>query len=142
MAKSSDMVYEKDIAPIFKKLDSAIKQLQHAAYKFDGRAAGLAAQAISAEGKYNSAAKSKLFAEIRTVNAQYKTLERAFLYSKGLDGRDWFKHVVFAPGKWTGYSGDTYPGLVEAIQAGDKKALVRWAGIIEKIVKKAAGVLR
>ncbi|KAH0089589.1 hypothetical protein KCU66_g17821, partial [Aureobasidium melanogenum] len=68
-------------------------------------------------------------------------LERAFLFPKGLDGRSWFKHVVFAPGKWTGYAGDTYPGLVEAIQAGDKKALYRWAGIIEGVVWRAASVL-
>ncbi|KAH0406001.1 hypothetical protein KCU90_g24498, partial [Aureobasidium melanogenum] len=87
------------------------------------------------------AATNRLFAEIRAVNAQYKMLERAFLFPKGLDGRSWFKHVVFAPGKWTGYAGDTYPGLVEAIQAGDKKALYRWAGIIEGVVWRAASVL-
>ncbi|KAH0069469.1 hypothetical protein KCU96_g17370, partial [Aureobasidium melanogenum] len=119
----------------------AIEYLQRAAHSFDARAAGLAAQATAIEGKHNPAATNRLFAEIRAVNAQYKMLERAFLFPKGLDGRSWFKHVVFAPGKWTGYAGDTYPGLVEAIQAGDKKALYRWAGIIEGVVWRAASVL-
>ncbi|KAI5269442.1 putative glutamate carboxypeptidase [Aureobasidium subglaciale] len=140
MAEASDMAHEEKTAP-FKHLDKAIGHLQHAAKSFDARAAGLAAQASAAEGTYNPAATKKLFAKIRAVNTQYKVLERAFLYPKGLDGRSWFKHVVFAPGKWTGYAGDTFPGLVEAIQAGDKKALHRWAGIIEGIVWKAAGVL-
>lgn len=43
--------------------------------------------------------------EIRKLNTQYKYLERDFLYAEGLDSRPWFKHVVFAPGLWTGYAG-------------------------------------
>ena len=39
------------------------------------------------------------------TNGKYKRFERVFLYEPGLDGRDWYKHVVFAPGLWTGYSG-------------------------------------
>ena len=42
------------------------------------------------------------------TNYKYKTLERAFLYEEGLDGRSWFKHVVFAPGLWTGYAGGEF----------------------------------
>jgi N-acetylated-alpha-linked acidic dipeptidase len=145
MANSSGMAFkdkeDKEDESIFVDLDLAINYLQRAAHSFDARAASLAAQAAAAEGKPNTAATTKLFAEIRAVNTQYKFLERAFLFPKGLDGRGWFKHVVFAPGKWTGYAGDTYPGLVEAIQAGDKKALYRWAGIIEGVVWRAAGVL-
>lgn len=42
---------------------------------------------------------------IRRLNTKYKRVERHFLHSAGLDGRSWFKHVVFAPGLWTGYAG-------------------------------------
>lgn len=45
-------------------------------------------------------------------NLRYKRLERAFLYEGGLDGRNWFKHVVFAPGLWTGYSGGEFSSLI------------------------------
>jgi N-acetylated-alpha-linked acidic dipeptidase len=145
MANSSGMSFrdkeEEEDVSMFVDLDLAIDYLQRAAHSFDARAADLAVQATEAQSKPNTAATIKLFADIRAVNKQYKVLERAFLFPKGLDGRGWFKHVVFAPGKWTGYAGDTYPGLVEAIQAGDKKALYRWAGIIEGIVWRAAGVL-
>ena len=64
--------------------------------------------------------KFRLLLEVRGVNAKYKAIERQFLYEPGLDNRPWFKHVVFAPGVWTGYSGATYPGLVESFDAGDK----------------------
>ncbi|KAF2748458.1 Zn-dependent exopeptidase [Sporormia fimetaria CBS 119925] len=59
--------------------------------------------------------KVKLYYDIRQVNTKYKFLERKFLFKRGLPDRPWFKHLVFAPGKWTGYSGETLPALVEAI---------------------------
>jgi N-acetylated-alpha-linked acidic dipeptidase len=54
---------------------------------------------------WNIVEKIRLGYTIVRVNRRYKLLERSFLYEGGLDGRDWFKHVVFAPGIWTGYSG-------------------------------------
>ncbi|KKY14828.1 putative glutamate carboxypeptidase [Diplodia seriata] len=86
--------------------------------------------------------KVALYRKVRAVNAKYKFLERQFLFAGGLDGRPWFKHVVFAPGLWTGYAGATFPGLVEAVQFGDRAAAEKWAGIIKGLVYKAAGSLR
>lgn len=123
----------------FKGLEKSLAYLQSTAESFDAHAALLASLTVTPQ---SPAATKKLFASVRAVNAQYKFLERAFLYPKGLDGRSWFKHVVFAPGKWTGYAGATYPGLVEAVQGGDEEALRRWAGIIEGAVWRAVGVLR
>lgn len=58
---------------------------------------------------WNIIAKIRLGLTIIKVNKQYKYLERAFLFVGGLDGRDWFKHIVFAPGLWTGYAGGKFP---------------------------------
>ncbi|KAG7132369.1 glutamate carboxypeptidase like protein [Verticillium longisporum] len=71
------------------------------------------------------------------VNAAYKGFERHFLHPEGLDGRDWFKHVVFAPGLWTGYAGAVFPGLQESIDARDYVNAVRWAGIIGESLESA-----
>ncbi|SPO07642.1 related to glutamate carboxypeptidase II [Cephalotrichum gorgonifer] len=79
-----------------------------------------------------------LFAQI---NLKYKRVERAFLYEGGLDGRQWFKHVVFAPGLWTGYAGAVFPGLLESIEAKDFANAVRWAGIIDTCIADAVKVL-
>lgn len=54
---------------------------------------------------WNVIRRVKLVRTIIKVNRQYKFLERNFLFEGGLDGRSWFKHVVYAPGLWTGYSG-------------------------------------
>jgi N-acetylated-alpha-linked acidic dipeptidase len=122
----------------FKRLHKAAQHLQHKARSFDAHATTLATQAGSDIPWWKWLSKLKLYAEIRKVNTQYKYLERQFLYDKGLDGRTWFKHVVFAPGLWTGYAGAVFPGLVESIDAGDWDGVVRWVGIIEGSLHKAA----
>ncbi|CAK7221676.1 hypothetical protein SCUCBS95973_004579 [Sporothrix curviconia] len=76
--------------------------------------------------------------QVAHVNRRYQYLERKFLYEGGLDEREWFKHVIFAPGVWTGYSGAVFPGLVESIDAGNWTNAVRWAGIIEERLHAAA----
>ena len=64
------------------------------------------------------------------MNDRLKYLERAFLWEKGLDGRNWFKHVVFAPGRWTGYAGATFPGLVESVEDGNVGGVYKWISIV------------
>lgn len=119
-------------------LERAVHHLQLVATRFDARATHLAALAAEPNAPDMPApARAQLFAEVRAVNVRYKYLERAFLYPKGLDTRPWFKHVVFAPGLWTGYAGATFPGLVESVQFGDDEGLKRWAGIIEGTVWRA-----
>lgn len=104
-----------DFAPLY----NAISQFQDVAANFDAYAEDLNDQLGDDVPWYHWWKKVKLYLQIRVANAKYKGIERAFLYEPGLDGRDWFKHVVFAPGIWTGYSGATFPGLVESFQAGD-----------------------
>ncbi|KAI9171789.1 putative glutamate carboxypeptidase [Paramyrothecium foliicola] len=84
---------------------------------------------------WNLIGKLKLGLAIVKVNHRYKYLERSFLFDGGLDGRSWFKHVVFAPGLWTGYAGAVFPGLVESIDAKDYNNGLKWAGIVEKLAK-------
>uniref|UniRef100_L2FB14 Glutamate carboxypeptidase 2 n=1 Tax=Colletotrichum fructicola (strain Nara gc5) TaxID=1213859 RepID=L2FB14_COLFN len=86
---------------------------------------------------WNIIRKIKLGLAFVWVNKSYKGIERNFLYPGGLDGRSWFKHVVFAPGLWTGYAGAVYPGLQESIDAKDYINAVKWSGIINECVASA-----
>ncbi|KAJ0352017.1 hypothetical protein COL154_003819 [Colletotrichum chrysophilum] len=86
---------------------------------------------------WNIIRKIKLGLAFVWVNKSYKGIERNFLYPGGLDGRSWFKHVVFAPGLWTGYAGAVYPGLQESIDAKDYFNAVKWSGIINECVASA-----
>lgn len=106
--------------PSFTLLENAISRLHNAATTFDARAAALTSKISEGVPWWRWWLKAQLYAEVKRVNEGYKYLERNFLYEKGLDGRSWFKHVVFAPGVWTGYAGATFPGLVECVDNGDR----------------------
>jgi N-acetylated-alpha-linked acidic dipeptidase len=51
-------------------------------------------------------------------------VEQDLLAPEGLTGRPWFKHTIYAPGSYTGYSAEAMPGVVEAMAKNDP-ALVR-----------------
>jgi N-acetylated-alpha-linked acidic dipeptidase len=126
----------------FDRLYSAVFNLTKAATTLDERAAELLRKAESHIPWWRWPERLKLGFQIRKVNTQYKLLERAFLYSDGLDGRSWFKHIVFAPGLWTGYAGAVFPGLMESIDARDKERFAKWMGIAERAIVKATESIR
>ncbi|KAK0753907.1 hypothetical protein B0T18DRAFT_315200 [Schizothecium vesticola] len=113
------------------KLYAAAWKLKKAAVYLDARAAELEERVKMHVPWWKWPKWLRLAIEIRKVNTKYKYLERSFLYEEGLDSRPWFKHVVFAPGLWTGYSGAVFPGLVESIDVEDWTNAKRWVDIIE-----------
>lgn len=123
----------------FDTLDGAVAHFHFAAAIHDGTAAELLQKVLDNDIPWwKWWEKVKLYYDIRRVNTKYKFLERKFLYKEGLDERPWFKHVVFAPGKWTGYAGATFPGIVEALEEGNKTAANKWIRIATELVNGAA----
>ncbi|CAK4031777.1 Zn-dependent exopeptidase [Lecanosticta acicola] len=131
----------------FRKIENAIAYFQDVCAEFDSKAARLehlllfSSSSSSEGGKMTTQRKADLYSAVRATNTKYKFLERQFLHPEGLDSRSWFKHVVFAPGRWTGYAGATFPGLVEAIEDQDPKGVEKWAGIITGRVYAGANLL-
>lgn len=125
----------------FSPLESAISALQHTAISFDARASALSTQIRAGIPWWKWWQRAQLYYAVQSVNGKYKLFERQFLYQKGLDGRPWYKHVVFAPGLWTGYAGVTFAGIVEAVEKGDEAGVRRWCGIVRGRVKRAEELL-
>ena len=73
---------------------------------------------------------------ISVVNHKYRDFQRGFISQGGLPERQFYKHVVNAPGIDTGYAPVTYPGITEALQAGNLKRAKEW------VSKTAKGILR
>lgn len=126
---------------IFSPLDNAIEVFQRASATFDYRASILSKAAGSQTPPNELNGLNELYRSIRTINTKYKLLERQFLYAPGLDSRTWFKHVIFAPGLWTGYAGVAFPGLAEAIEDKNQTAIEKWVGIIEATINRATDLL-
>lgn len=79
----------------------------------------------------------KILARFQVLNSKAKYLERHFLAYRGLTGRPWFRHTVYASGRNTGYAGQVYPGLTEGIEDGNLDEVRKWLFIINGITKKA-----
>ena len=122
------------------RLKDAITRLRAASVELDGRAGELSDRLEKIQDR-SWRQDRELQRQAKVVNDLYKYLELQFLYEKGLDGRSWFKHTVFAPGLWTGYAGATFPGLVESLEAANQTSFDRWQAIITGQVYEATSLL-
>ncbi|MBL8267530.1 transferrin receptor-like dimerization domain-containing protein [Steroidobacter sp.] len=107
----------------FAALDSVVARLKSSAERYD---AAYLAQA--------SASSPLPAAKRRQLNALLQGMEQTLITPQGLPGRDWYKHMVYAPGLLTGYGVKTLPGIREPSEAG------RWAEV-QQYVKTTADVL-
>jgi N-acetylated-alpha-linked acidic dipeptidase len=87
-------------------------------------------------------------AALHAVNDRLVQSERALLSADGLKNRPWYKHLLYAPGFYTGYGVKTMPGIREAIEQ-DKWAevngeIIRVAGALQReaaLLNEASGLL-
>jgi N-acetylated-alpha-linked acidic dipeptidase len=90
-------------------LENAVDHLKRSAKDYD--------TALAAKGAGQSNAnKAKLIELARQT-------EQSLVVDVGLPGRDWYKHLIYAPGRYTGYDPKTLPGVREAIEE------ERWADV-------------
>ena len=95
------------------------------------RAAAQYAQALTAVQAGGGAALAK--PEIAAINASIMRSEQALLHPDGLPNRPWYRHLIYAPGFYTGYGVKTVPGVREAIeqhQWGEADAQIVKAGSV------------
>jgi N-acetylated-alpha-linked acidic dipeptidase len=50
------------------------------------------------------------------VASLMQTIDQTLAPAVGLPERTWFKNLIYAPGRYTGYGAKTLPGLTEAIE--------------------------
>ena len=72
----------------------------------------------------------------------YRT-ERALTDASGLEGRDWYRHLIYAPGFYTGYGVKTMPGVREAVEdkpdlAVAQREAARVAAAIQRLATQVA----
>ncbi|KAJ7498642.1 Zn-dependent exopeptidase [Mycena latifolia] len=62
---------------------------------------------------------------VTKANKKLAAFERGFLSEEGIKGREWYKHLVVAPGRWLGYGATTFPALHEALSIDKDVALAK-----------------
>ena len=53
---------------------------------------------------------------LRALNAKLRDAEPQLIDAAGLPNRPWYRHLLYAPGLYTGYSVKTIPGVREGIE--------------------------
>ena len=74
-------------------------------------------------------------ASIQSLNARLIQSERKLASADGLPGRPWFKHMIYAPGFYTGYGVKTIPGVREAIEQKKWKEAEQQIAIVGTILQ-------
>jgi N-acetylated-alpha-linked acidic dipeptidase len=105
----------------FAELDNAVAKLEQSAKAFDQEYArlGAAADAAGTAGR-------------ERVNASLTILEQNLMDSQGLPGREWYQHMIYAPGLHTGYGVKTLPGIREAIEERRWDEANQYMGVVSR----------
>ncbi|TYZ68542.1 hypothetical protein PybrP1_007697 [[Pythium] brassicae (nom. inval.)] len=78
----------------------------------------------------------------RALNDKLVRLERFLLADAGLPHRPWYKHVIFGPGFYEGYSGAAFPGIDDALAFGDNATVIQaHVDDVARVVQRAADFL-
>jgi N-acetylated-alpha-linked acidic dipeptidase len=115
----------------FAPFDNAASALSESAHRYD-RALGASRAALVA----NPAA-------LGALNAKLRQAELQLVDDAGLPRRAWYRHLIYAPGFYTGYGVKTVPGVREGIEQGRydeaeaeavraSRALMRLAALIDR----------
>lgn len=107
-----------NFAPLLKAVDS----LDRAAARY--------------EKAYTAAIAGSSTSRVTAINNRLLQAERALTSADGLSGRPWYRHLLYAPGFYTGYGVKTVPGVREAVEQG------LWRDADREILRAAAAVER
>jgi N-acetylated-alpha-linked acidic dipeptidase len=105
----------------FPELDNAVAKLEQSAKAFDKEYARL-----------DAADNGRDSAERERINAMLVVLEQTLTTPHGLPGREWYQHMVYAPGMHTGYGVKTLPGIREAIEERRWDEANQYVGVVSR----------
>lgn len=91
-----------DVPPAleFAALDKAAESLNRSAQRYEEALAGAPLDRLN----------------LPEINRQLLESERRLTDPAGLPGRPWYRHLIYAPGEYSGYGAKTIPGVREAIE--------------------------
>jgi N-acetylated-alpha-linked acidic dipeptidase len=79
--------------------------------------------------------------DVVKLNAALRQTEAAFLWPNGLPNRPWYRHTIYAPGEFTGYSAVEIPGVNEAIDAHNPELASAQLTVLATVLDRAAQTL-
>jgi len=123
-----------------RKLDSAIDQnaMNDAIKNFGEEATRIERERQQLVAQGSSASSAKL----RRLNDALMLTERAFIDDRGLHGRPWYKHEIYAPGIFTGYASQPLTDFRQALDDRNTTNLKEGLQRIVAAINRGTEVLR
>jgi N-acetylated-alpha-linked acidic dipeptidase len=112
----------------FSELDNAVMKLEQSAKAFDKEYARL-----------NSTGDPANRVKREQVNATLTIIEQSLMDPHGLPGREWYQHMIYAPGLHTGYGVKTLPGIREAIEERRWDEANQYIGVVSRALNAYSG---
>jgi N-acetylated-alpha-linked acidic dipeptidase len=112
----------------FAAMDNAIESLSRAASRFELAQAAALGRTMDR-------------ATVAEVNGMLKDVERTLTSDQGLPRRPWYRHLLYAPGYYTGYGVKTMPAAREAIEQKQWAEAEREMARIAAALESASGLL-
>src|SRR5207253_3694727 len=81
-------------------------------------------------------------ADLAAINQRLIMAERDLIEPAGLPDRPWYRHVIYAPGLYTGYGVKTIPGVREAVDASNYARAAEQAAIVIRALQRATKTLQ
>jgi len=79
--------------------------------------------------------------DLAKLNRALRQTEAALISEAGLPNRLWYRHTIYAPGEYTGYSAVVIPGVNEAIDARDANRAAQQLNVLAQALERAARTL-
>jgi N-acetylated-alpha-linked acidic dipeptidase len=117
----------------FAPLDKALASLGAAAKEYD---------AAFVTASQSGALFRKTDADRATLNLLLFQSERKAMSENGLPRRPWFQYAFYAPGFYTGYSAKTFPGVREAIEAGNWAEAADQAKVLVGVIDRVTAQIQ
>ncbi|MBD0371266.1 MAG: M28 family metallopeptidase [Pyrinomonadaceae bacterium] len=121
-------------------LNDAIKDFMEEAVRVDRRRREAVTEFEMARTATNESSRRE-GERLRRINDALINTERALTDARGLRGRPWYKHQIYAPGYYTGYAAQPLPDLRRAIDDRNTANAREAAARITEAIKRATEAL-
>ncbi len=115
----------------FAPMQNAADILTHSAERYERALTGAQANVGNASNA----------AQLNDLNRRLIGTERALTSDAGLPRRPWFKHLLYAPGVYSGYAAKTVPGVREGIEENRYPEAEQEIGRVAKALRDEAAIL-
>jgi len=110
-------------------------------YSLDFAAANAAAARLAAAAERAHGLQMTASGDLVRLNLALRQAENSLLSDAGLPNRPWYRHVIYAPGEYTGYSAVVLPGVNEALDAHDLNRAAQQLTVLTQALTRAAQTL-